>query len=265
MPSTTKETLRLLARSARGGVVSVADAAVTLGIPGRAAANRLSRLADRGWLKRLRRGLYLVLPLEAGTNQPLAVEDPWILASRIFAPCYLGGWSAAEHWGLTEQIFRSTFVVSAARVRRRTERILGSEYHIVHVAPERVRGTTAVWRGAVRVELSDREGTIADALASPSWVGGIRHLIDIFVAYRESRGWHPEKLLSHLADLGSGAPYKRLGFILEARLPDERRLIDEALAHRTTGIVKLDPSVAMRGRLSKRWRLWANVAVPVSA
>lgn len=70
------------------------------------------RSAFHGWPRRVRRGLYLVLPLEAQSDRAITVEDPWILADELFSPCYIGGWSAAQHWGLTEQIFRSVFVVT---------------------------------------------------------------------------------------------------------------------------------------------------------
>ena len=38
------------------------------------------------------------------------VDESWVLARAVFEPCYIGGWSAAEHWGFTEQIFNSTMV-----------------------------------------------------------------------------------------------------------------------------------------------------------
>ena len=102
---------------ARGGLVSLSDAQRTWQVSANAAAARLARYHRRGWLRRVRRGLYLVLPLEADPRGAVTVEDPWLLARELFAPCYVGGWSAAEHWELTEQIFRSVFVISAASVR----------------------------------------------------------------------------------------------------------------------------------------------------
>ena len=56
----------------------------------------------------------------------------------------------------------ATFVVTAASIRRRTERILGLEFHLVRVAPERLTGTTLVWRGRERVAVSDRERLVTD-------------------------------------------------------------------------------------------------------
>jgi predicted transcriptional regulator of viral defense system len=189
------------------------------------------------------------------------IEDPWILARELYAPCYIGGWTAAEHWGLTEQLFRSTFVVTAATIRSSHQTFLELDFRIVRAKRDRVASVATVWRGRERVAVSDRERTIADALAKPSWVGGIRHLVQILRTYRLSKEWNPDRLIERLDEIGSGAAFKRLGYLTESIFPDQRRLVDMAFARQTTGLVKLDPSVAGRGRLATRWRLWLNVQI----
>jgi predicted transcriptional regulator of viral defense system len=259
--STPKGILAQLARASHGGLITPRRAADALGISARSASVLLASLMRRGWLERARRGLYLILPLEAGERGPHAVEDPWVLAIELYAPCYIGGWSAAEHWGLTEQIFRSTFVATAAGIRTTRQVVLGAEFRLAYVPRRRVEAATPEWRGAIRVPVSNRETTIADALANPAWVGGIRHLADILAAYRASTSWDPAKLTKCLQGRGSGAAYKRLGLITEVLYPNEARLIASCREHRTSGNVKLDPAVRTRGRLSKRWGLWVNVTL----
>src|SRR3990172_11598707 len=163
-----------LARLARGGLVWLADRKRAWQTSAYTAAARLTRYHRRGWLRRVRRGLYLVLPLEAEPRGAVTVEDPWILARELFAPCYIGGWSAAEHWQLTEQMFRSVFVVSSANVRGRESRLLGVEFRVARTAESRVARADSVWRGREKVLVSGRELTLADALASPAWIGGVR-------------------------------------------------------------------------------------------
>jgi len=257
----TKETLRRLARASRAGLITVGRAVQALGVSSQSAAALMARLSRRGWLTRARRGLYLVLPLEAGQGSMASVEDPWVLATELFAPCFIDGWTAAEHWGLTEQIFRSTFVATAATVRRTTQTVLGAEFRLARVHARRVDAAKATWRGALRVPVSDRETTLADALAVPAWVGGVRHLADMLAAYRTSTNWSPSRLMQCLEALGSGAGFKRLGFLGEALFPEATSLIAACRSHRTSGNVKLDPGVKGRGRLSKRWGLWANVTL----
>lgn len=262
MPRSTKETLAQLSRASQGGLVSVQSAAAILGVSPRQAATRLAGLLTQGWVRRVRRGRYFILPLETESNQPAAIEDPWVLARELYQPCYIGGWSAAEHWGLTEQIFQSTFVVTAASARSRNERVLSSDFHLVRVSPERLRGVAPVWRGRERVPVSGRERTIADALVSPDWVGGVRHLVDMLRAYRELRASDLAKVATQLDTIGKGSGFKRFGYIIETLWPAESTIIDHALSRRTLGVNKLDPAIRSRGRLNKRWGLWINLQIP---
>jgi predicted transcriptional regulator of viral defense system len=248
-----------LARAAKGGLLSVPAAAEALGLPSRQAAVKLASLARRGWLLRARRGLYLVLPLEAEPGKPAVAEDPWVLAREVFSPCYIGGWSAAEHWGLTEQLFRSTLVVTAANVRARSEEILGHEFRLFRVPRFRLAGAVEVWRGAERVAVSDRERTIVDCLRNPELCGGVRHLADMMREYADSDERDTAKLVATARSADSGAAWKRLGFLAERLWPEETSLLDEATRHVTAGNVRLDPTVRHKGTLLRRWRLLVNV------
>src|SRR6266700_2068094 len=70
-----------------------------------AAAKKLARWADEGWLRRASRGLYIPVPVDAG-NPSSWSEDALVVASAVWSPCYVTGWTAANHWPLTDQVFR---------------------------------------------------------------------------------------------------------------------------------------------------------------
>ena len=96
------------------GPFDVSQAAAVLTLDLERTRDLLAYLARRGWLSRVRRGLYVGVPLN--TRRPGEwVEDPWVVAGRVFAPCYIGGWTACEHWGFTEQAFRTVLVVTTKR------------------------------------------------------------------------------------------------------------------------------------------------------
>jgi predicted transcriptional regulator of viral defense system len=251
-----------LARASRTGLISVPGAAKALGISRAAAAISLGRLARRGWLHRARRGLYLVLPLGTEPGQGSTAEDPWVLAREVFAPFYIGGWSAAEHWGLTEQIFRSTLVVTAASVRATNVEILGHPFRVFRVPRSRLTtGVEMVWRGAERVGVSGLDRTLVDCLRNPELCGGVRHLAQLLQTYGESPKRDFERLAAVCRQVGSGAAWKRLGYLAELLWPTETRLLDAARRHVTTGNARLDPSVRRPGKLVTRWRLLVNVNV----
>lgn len=71
------------------GTISVEDAAGILKISTTNAAKMLSRWAKKGWLSRVRRGLYIRVAFESPTAD-ITLEDPWLIAERLFSPCYIG-------------------------------------------------------------------------------------------------------------------------------------------------------------------------------
>jgi len=250
-----------LSRKAKTGLISVAAAAAELKLSSRDAALKLGSLARRGWLQRARRGLYLILPLEAEPGRPTVAEDPWVLAQEAFAPCYIGGWSAAEHWGLTEQIFRSTFVITAANIRAKATSLLGSEFRLFRVPRRRLAGAMTIWRGSQQVLISGRERTIVDCLRNPELCGGIRTLFAMLRAYTSSPEFDPRKLLAELNKSANGAAWKRFGYLFELIDPEHTSLLKPGRAKLTAGNIKLDPAVRAKGRLLRGWRLWVNVGL----
>jgi predicted transcriptional regulator of viral defense system len=163
---------------ANRGAFTVGEASEILGLEPSKTARLLGYLARRGWLSRIRRGLYLPVPLESRRSGEWTA-DPWIVAERVFSPCYIGGWSACEHWDLTEQAFRAVLVVSARHVRERDVEMQGTRFHITVRSEKALFGATPVWRGQTRVLVSDPSRTIVDLLDDPRLGGGIRTVSDI--------------------------------------------------------------------------------------
>src|SRR5271166_1772686 len=157
-----------------GEVVSVDDVSSILHIERRAAAKLLARWNGQGWVRRLRRGFYAPVPI-ALLGQEQVLEDPWIVVPELFGPAYIGGWSAAEHWGLTEQLFRSVCVITTRHVRAKEQIIQGIPFALKHTRKAALFGTRGVWRGQVKVDVSDPARTIVDMLDDPAIGGGIRH------------------------------------------------------------------------------------------
>jgi predicted transcriptional regulator of viral defense system len=236
------------------GTVSVEEAATSLGVSPKEAAKTLARWTQQGWMSRVRRGLYVPVPLEARTGD-VALEDSWIVAERLFAPCYIGGWSAAEHWGLTEQIFRSVLLMTTKKPRNRQPVIKGTTFVLRTILPESLFGTKPVWRGQVKVSVSDPTRTVLDILDDPALSGGARPMTDVLRNYLGSKSKDLTLLISYAERLGSGAVFKRLGFLLERFAPKERETIKACRSRFTTGNVKLDATLPAE-RLVTNWRLW---------
>jgi predicted transcriptional regulator of viral defense system len=234
--------------------ITVEQAATSLGVSSNEAARKLSRWAQQGWVSRVRRGLYVPVPLESRTPE-IALEDPWIIAAKLYAPCYIGGWTAAEYWDLTEQIFRTLAVMTASKPRNRNPSIKGSSFVLRTIPRQALFGTKPVWRGSVRVDVSDPSRTVLDMLDDPSVGGGLRPTADVFRAYLESSSKDVQLLVSYSERLGNGAVFKRLGFLLERLAPTETLAIEACRSRLSKGKAKLDPSLPAE-RLSTQWQLW---------
>lgn len=236
------------------GTVAVGEASTILRLPRLQTAKLMARWVKQGWLTRLRRGLYAPVPLEARTADS-AIEDPWIVAARVFEPCYIGGWSAAEHWGLTEQIFRTIVVFTTRTVGNRRPKIQSTEFWIRRVARSRMFGARTVWRGRVQVHVSDPTKSVIDLIDDPAIGGGARMVESILRAYLASSERDIERLLEYASRMRNGAIFKRLGFLLERTGVDDSSILSPIRQGLTGGNAKLDPMLPAE-RLITRWRLW---------
>jgi predicted transcriptional regulator of viral defense system len=240
----------------------VSEAARILDLDSDETARLLGYLSRRGWLSRVRRGLYVAVPLDARRSGEW-FEDPWIVANRVYAPCYIGGWSACEHWDLTEQLFRAILVVTGRTIRRSDVHFAGMNLHVTSRSPEMIFGTVGIWRDTTRVEVSDPSRTIVDILDDPHLGGGLRHSADVLHEYLISENRDDARLIEYSERLGNRTIFKRLGYLLESREKPARLDVDSliiaCLERRSSGLTSLDPANSSRGRIVRRWNLRVNV------
>ena len=237
-----------------GPVISVREASAILGLPPSPTAQVMARWAAQGWLIRVRRGLYAPVSLQARRPED-AVADPWIVAERVFAPGYIGGWSAAENWGLTEQIFRTVVVMTTQLRGSRKQRIQSTDFWLKKIPKQRLFGTKVIWREGAQIHLSDSAKTVIDMLDDPAVGGGARTVEDILKAYLASPEKDLDRLLDYSSRMNNGAVDKRLGYLLERSGAVEKQLLSKIRARLTQGNAKLDLALPAT-RLVTRWRLW---------
>lgn len=249
-----RERMTAILRGTRQAI-SVSEAAKILPTCRRQEVSKLlARLAAKGWMSRVKRGVYIPVPLESITAE-IALEDPWAIAEKLYCPCYIGGWSAAEHWGLTEQIFRTIIVVTKQKPRDHNPIIKGTHFLLRTTDQKSMFGLQFIWRREVKVSISDPSRTILDLLVDPKLGGGIRTTIDIFVSYLASEYKNLKLLIGYAKCLNNGAVFKRLGYLLEQYAPTELAIIKACKEHLTEGKVKIDSQLETK-KLITRWRLW---------
>jgi hypothetical protein len=95
------------------------------------------RLAKKGWLERLRPGLYQFVPAERG-REGVADTNPLAAGALLVSPYFFSFGTACTHHGLTEQAFSDVFLVT--RTRRKPQLVRGKRYVFVPVPEERFFG-----------------------------------------------------------------------------------------------------------------------------
>ena len=248
-----RENLAKLLRESRA-TISVSEAAGILDLKPVQAAKLLSKYAKKGWLKRIKHGVYMAVPLNAIDSNVIA-EEPFVIAEKIFSPCYIGGMNAASYWDLTEQIFNTTTVMTQKLVKSRNALIAGNKYIIRTIKPLYFFGLKSAWFDNVKVSISDPSRTIVDMLMFPNFCGGMRFIIDVLNSYNRSEYKDFKLLISYLAQAKNGAAIKRMGFLAEKYLSDEIELLEFCKRNLTKGYAKLSSSLDCP-RLETRWRLW---------
>lgn len=86
-------------------------------------------------------------------------------------------------------------------------------------------------------------------------------MADVLNEYLRSEHRNDELVVEYADRLGNRAVFKRLGYLLEHAAADASELITACLERRSSGLVALDPSVQVPGRIIRRWRLRVNVAL----
>lgn len=257
--SDTEASLLTTLAAAGKDIFRVKDAYQVLG-KGRPTRDTLERLVDKGWLERVEKGKYLIVPLEAGPDRTWT-EDAFVIAQHLVRPSMVAYWSALHYWNLTEQVPRVTYVQTTARKKNRSPNVLGMQFQIVRVKRQRFFGTHRFHVGESVVETTDREKTIIDCLDRPDLSGGVP---EVAKALQEGDGefdW--KRTTGYLRRFGSGAVAKRLGFLAETLKPQHPpgpELLEEWQGLLTSGISKLDPSSPREPhRIATRWRLALNL------
>jgi len=228
----------------------------------RATANQiLRRLSLKGWLQRLKYGEYAIVPLASTTATP-AIENTWSLAVDLFKPAYISGWSAAEHWGLTEQIFNSVSV-STILPQRESVQLMGNiKFRTKILKKEHFFGTKKVWFGSKAVEIADPSRMLIDILDLPRFGGGGRHMIDIVRQYWQTDVCKPDLLLEYALRYKRGVVFKRLGFLTELfNAPISKEWLDTCHINISKGISYLDPDGPKKGKIISKWNLKINLPI----
>jgi predicted transcriptional regulator of viral defense system len=248
-----------LATLGPAGMFSTADARRALmATPVAHVRQFLHRLQRKGWIERIRPGLFAVVPLSSGAGRTPQIHE-FLIAMELAKPAAIAYFSAMNHHGFTEQLPHVVYVATSHRVPRPVRESLGVTFRIVVLRPKRFFGLQKSWVDQKPFMITDPERTIIDALDLPKNVGGMGTVVS---ALRNS--WdelNQERLREYAARIGNSGVAKRLGFLMESLGVGDPGALRSAVKF-GSGFVRLDPTLPHEGKYSRRWGLLLNMKVP---
>jgi predicted transcriptional regulator of viral defense system len=218
----------------------------------------LERLQSKGWIRRIRRGHFAIIPLSSGEDRSPQLHE-FVVAIEIVSPAVIAYWSALNHHGMSEQLPRTVFVATDHPVRRQPRDVLGVTYKIVSLKPDKIFGIITDWINEIPFKVSDREKTIIDGLDLPQYVGGTSEIAKALTVSWKSLD--EKKLRKYAAKIGNSAVAKRLGFIMETLGLGDVETLRTSIP-RAPGFSPLDPTMPKKGKYNRRWGLLVNSEIP---
>ena len=216
------------------------------------------RLVRKGWLERLRPGLFRLVPAERGP-EGVADTNPLAAGAALVKPYFFSFGTACTHHGLTEQVFAEVYI--ATQRHRRPEMIRGTRYVFVEVRPGRFFGCEPVSVLGETVEMATRERALLDALDRPRYAGGLAEVSRMVSRAGAKLSW--DSLLDLLRLWNQSALVQRLGYLLYLHgidVPPDRRAELESLI-RAGSKIHLGPRRrwGTAGTLVQPWNVVENV------
>lgn len=235
------------------GIITPLIVSQTLNTPTQESGRILSRWKSQGWIKKIKRGVYIPLPIEDPSGES-TVEDSWVLAERLFAPGYISGFSAIKYWDFSEQLFETTTFFTTKKISNRHPLIGNTRFYLKTISAHKIFGTKTVWLENAKIQVADPTKIIIDALDDPATCGGMRFVKDVFIEYKKSEFYDVEKLVSYANKMNNKTIFKRLGFLLESmKLHDIVEKYD-LLNKISSGYSMFDPRVKSTA-IIRRWNL----------
>lgn len=250
-------------------VFSTADAleaSSRVGLAPGAVETTLRRLADAGWVERLRRGLYATTGELPGNG----ALHPFAIATALVKPSAVSHASALNHHGLTTQVPRVVTCMTTRKVvtpsmrqgpsrrgRHLWETAGGLRATYSTVTSAHYFGIEEIWVDQrSRVPITDRERTLLETFAHPAAFGGIGEGLGILEEHLDDLDLG--RLVAHALRYGATSVAKRLGFALEqAGAPADA--LEPLRTLTATGVRLLDPGGPARGRCDSRWGIQDNL------
>jgi len=169
-------------------------------------ADYLTNLREKGFVQRIRRGVYAILPPDAVGGSFL--PDKFLIAGKLRDRYYVSHHSALELHGVAESTFSVVYISSPSYQSPFTYQ--GITYKIV--TTKHFFGMKKIQYKGEKLLVSDLEKTVLDCIRRIKYAGGLEELMK---SLSNIPHLDYNKLWRYLKKIDEKALYHKTGFILE--------------------------------------------------
>ncbi len=183
-----------------------ADALARIDTTRQVVRNVLSRLAKKGRIKRIKKGVYLLVPFRFRDYG----QHEFSLLPLFTKEYYISFWSALYFWSLTEQLPRTIY--AAVRKSVKTRDFEEVRYRFVKLSGRYFFGFEEIEIQGANVTIASKEKTILDCLLHPEHCGGLGEVAKALRDYWGDMDWG--RLRQYLEKMNNSAVERRLLYII---------------------------------------------------
>lgn len=216
------------------------------------------RLIQKGWLERLKRGHYRLIPAERGV-EGIPDLNPYRIEAILNKPHFFSYGTACKYHGFTDQVLPRYYI--AVESQRPNLEIRGIQYIFVQVQEALFFGWETVDVYHISVPMADPCRALLDALDRPQYVGGIGEASLIVRNAARRIDW--TRTLEYLERFQTAALAQRLGYFLDMHQVDYPKKVQRALLRSVSRLRKVPVGSRHRwggqGKIHPLWNVIENV------
>lgn len=211
----------------------------------------LHRLEKKGWLERIEKGKYLLVPLEGREGW---AEHPFVILPKLVKRYYYVSYrSALAYYGFTEQMPFYVFVATIER--KKSVEFQGYLYKFVRVNKRKFFGYETVKISDTEIKIAEREKAIIDCLDREEYSGGITEIFKALSSGKEQLDFG--RMADYALKMENSSLVRRLGFLLDLIKQDTSKLENRIGAFRYIYLSSSLPKKKLG--TNRKWKLILNI------
>jgi len=205
---------------------------------------RLSTICEKGWLYRIRRGLYIISDL--ATRGTLAISQ-YAVVSLLSEEAYVSFENALHYHNLFDQLQNQ--IISIATQQRASSQIAGFTYHFIKAKQEFFYGWESHIIDNIDVKIATREKALIDLIQFHR----NRYAVDLVLEkLTDLRGELDIKIFTNLILRSNVATQRVMGFLFDLARIDSNILQDELKHKHGTSRI----TASNKNLYSSKWNLY---------